>query len=66
MTMRKIRNEGKITITKGEIPEPAPEKSVSTVQPTESTATTKSIERAETREERLAKIKERLKKERGG
>ncbi|MBI5574686.1 MAG: hypothetical protein HY919_09120 [Elusimicrobia bacterium] len=70
MTMRKLRNDGRITIIKGEIsrPESEPEKSVSISQPTEpsATVTTRAKDRTETREERLAKIKERLKKERGG
>lgn len=70
MTMRKLRNEGRINIIKGEIsqPEPEPEKTVSISQPAEPPApvTTNAAERTESREERLAKIKERLKKERGG
>ncbi|MFH0948097.1 MAG: FliG C-terminal domain-containing protein [Elusimicrobiota bacterium] len=71
MTMRKLRNEGRITIIKGEVPKPEPKlysPSVSTSQPIEPSAKPKPREvepiQIQSREERIAKIKERLKKER--
>ncbi|PIU83995.1 MAG: hypothetical protein COS68_01085 [Elusimicrobia bacterium CG06_land_8_20_14_3_00_38_11] len=64
ITMRKLRNEGQITLIKGERPTeiiPAPSET------NHATATQEKQEtKTETREERLARIKERLKKERGG
>ncbi|MDD5688187.1 MAG: FliG C-terminal domain-containing protein [Elusimicrobia bacterium] len=65
MTMRKLRDEGRITIVKTEIIE----ENVSNVAKHELEPETKSDAddmKTETRDERLARIKERLKKERGG
>lgn len=62
MTMRKLRNEGRITLIKGEMPTEQAEQVVSS--PT--TQQEKQEPKTESREERLAKIKERLKKERRG
>ena len=61
--MRKLRNEGRIIIAKGEKVE---ETSENTVKTEEKEETVSGNETNESREERLARIKDRLKKERGG
>ncbi len=80
MAMRKLRNEGRITLIKGEMPtEQAAEQTRNGTQNRHGTDTEQTLTKekqqppvrvgeikTETREERLAKIKERLKKERGG
>lgn len=60
--MRKLRGEGIITIMKGQMPEETSE----TVTGTEAESETETEKKNETREGRLAKIREKLKKERGG
>ena len=66
MTMRKLRDEGKIIIDKSKVPQEQRIEPFSTTGKKEMERIETDERKTESRDERLAKIKERLKKERGG